>query len=204
MMCHLCSPSDFDEIPAELGSNFSSYSYERILPYFTKSQSHQPASAWPHAPHPARGKTGPVRIGYSWINELCASFVDACASLGVKKRMDLNVDEDGQGTLGVSRTTTFIHEGCEFVGGARVRTVSDFVHDAARVTSATSYLTPDVIKRPNLMITVNATVSRPSILRQQTAHIRSSYSALVFYSLPTPNRAPSVLSSRHSKSHGPH
>lgn len=109
-MCHACSPSDFDEL-ASLG--FKSFSYDNILPYFIKSQSHVPAQAWPHAPHPARGHSGPVKIGYSWLNELCGAFIDACAALGLKKRTDLNVDEDGQGTLGVSRTTTFIHEGCE-------------------------------------------------------------------------------------------
>lgn len=126
-MCHHCSPSDFDEI-ASLG--FPSFSYKSVLPYFTKSQSNIPSSAWPHAPHESRGLLGPVKVGYSFIGQLSLAFVKACGNLGMSIRDDLNRDGDGKGnpgssgTLGVSRTTTFISNGCKSALDERTRRVS--------------------------------------------------------------------------------
>lgn len=113
MMCHHCAPSDFDEIAALGFDNFSSATLE---PYFKKSQSHVESPAWPlrRAGKNAAPGDGPVQTGFSWINELCSAFVKACVRLGMEIRADVNDLSDGMGTMGVSRTKTFIHKGCEF------------------------------------------------------------------------------------------
>lgn len=118
MMAHHCAPSDFDEI-AELG--FDNFSSATLEPYFKKSQSHVESPAWPlrRAGKEANSSDGPVRTSYSWINELSAAFVKACGSIGMQIRADVNDVSDGVGTMGVSRTKTFIHKGCECSRSAR-------------------------------------------------------------------------------------
>ncbi|ORY57716.1 hypothetical protein BCR35DRAFT_309616 [Leucosporidium creatinivorum] len=141
MMCHHCSPSDFDEI-ASLG--FPSFSSASLEPYFAKSQSHIESTSWPLNKPDDKASvtgTGPVKTGYSWINELCLAFVHACGAVGMEVRADLNDAKEGKGTLGATRTKTFIEGG-------------------SRVSAATAYLTPDVIARPNLTVSVGATVTR--------------------------------------------
>lgn len=122
MMCHHCSPSDFDEIPSLLGASYSSFSSSSLAPYFLKSQSHVESPSWPlrraGTQTQAAEGDGPVKTGFSWINDLCAAFVRSCGKLGMQVRGDVNDTSEGLGTMGVSRTKTFIHQGCELLRNA--------------------------------------------------------------------------------------
>ncbi|KAK4700967.1 hypothetical protein P7C70_g5273, partial [Phenoliferia sp. Uapishka_3] len=144
MICHHSAASDFDEWES-LGA--SGWSYSSLLPYFFKSQTLNPHKEWPLSPHPnaseARGKSGPVNVGYAHLSPMTSAFMRACGALGIKIRKDLNTDGEGEvrGTLGVSRTQTCIHGG-------------------ERVSTATAYLTEAVVSRPNLTIATGATVTR--------------------------------------------
>lgn len=112
--CHHSSPSDFDEWET-LGN--PGWNYASLLPYFKKSQSLVPSEAWPNAkivdPKHRRGRTGPLKVGYSFISALSSAFITASGALGIKIRDDLNTDYEGSGTLGISRAQTFISEGCQ-------------------------------------------------------------------------------------------
>ncbi|KAK4056069.1 hypothetical protein OIO90_002800 [Microbotryomycetes sp. JL221] len=140
MMCHWCSPSDFDEIVELTG--FQAFAYDKLLPYFTKSQTSTDHPNWKVKEYAARGRTGPVRTGYFYpLNVLSQAFIDACVKVGVKRRDCINTNDDGQGTMGTSRIATLIDKG-------------------SRVSTSIAYLTPDVIARPNLTVVSGATVTR--------------------------------------------
>lgn len=164
--CHHCAPSDFDEWEADNPG----WNYASLLPYFAKSQTLVPSSSWPVKPHPdvqqARGTTGPLKAGYSYLSGMSAAFITACGSLGVKIRDDINTDGDGSaepagaGTLGVTRSQTLINDGGKLVPPVFDSCANGSAY-AERVSTATGYLTKEVLARQNLHVATGATVSVP-------------------------------------------
>jgi choline dehydrogenase len=76
-------PSDFDDWAA--GGN-AGWSFEEVLPYFKKIESH------PLGDTPYHGSDGPIRITRTKdrIHPVCTAFLDACDSLGYARNDDFN------------------------------------------------------------------------------------------------------------------
>ena len=75
-------PLDYDTW-GQLGNR--GWSYERVLPYFKKSENYEPGG------DDSRGKGGPLNVAeMRETNELCDAFVDAAEASGYPKNKDYN------------------------------------------------------------------------------------------------------------------
>ncbi|KAG8966798.1 hypothetical protein FRC03_011321 [Tulasnella sp. 419] len=144
MMFHFGTPEDYDEwdqIAKRIDSTSGAedWGYQEMKKYFLKMER--------YVPHPdvpidttERGKNGPVQSGYhGYFSKFGAAFLKSCEAVGIPMVDDINTSK---GTLGVTRTPTYID--------SRGR----------RVTVESSYLTPDVLSRPNLKVAIGAHVKR--------------------------------------------
>jgi choline dehydrogenase len=141
MMYNKGAPDDYDEWE-RLGSK--GWAYKDVAPYLKKAENfRQPKngderklSAEDLAQH---GRGGPWEISYSCQGEVTKVFPDACAAVGIPKASDVNTD---RGILGATAVQTFIDS------------------SGQRASSATAYLTADVVMRPNLKIASGQNVTR--------------------------------------------
>jgi choline dehydrogenase len=145
MICHHGSPSDYDEWAAAGEPGSEEWSFANLRKYFLKFENHIPHPKFP-VDISLRGTSGPVTTGYfgNFAN-ITSKFVEACTRIGIPRNPDFNTIN---GTMGVNKLMTYIDS------------------NGHRVTAETSYLTPAVLSRPNLMIVTGAQVTR--ILFEET------------------------------------
>ncbi|KAF8969203.1 hypothetical protein BDZ97DRAFT_1796561 [Flammula alnicola] len=129
---------DFDQWAAYM--NDDSWAWKNISQYFRKFESYQPHPSYPLVDATARGRSGPVTIGYfNTITEASKTFVHACVGVGIKLTHDFNGKD---GTMGVGRVMTYVDKWYK------------------RVSAESAYLTPEVLERKNLTVGIHATATR--------------------------------------------
>ncbi|OZJ06716.1 hypothetical protein BZG36_00367 [Bifiguratus adelaidae] len=142
MMYHRGPASDFDQW-AEMTDD-PAWSFERVLPYFKRSEGFFPPNYPPMAKASPdsgmHGYKGPWKVSYSYLHPICEGFVKACQTAGLR----LNNDFNGRyGTLGVGRIQTFIDQ------------------EAVRSNTSRAYLGHKAIQnRKNLTVITNVIVSK--------------------------------------------
>jgi len=135
------APSDYDEWADILGESkdTSAWSYKNFHKYFLKFEKFVPHPDFP-LDTSLRGSSGPVEIGYNGnFSPISLQFLEACEQVGIPRVPDVNTPK---GTMGATKTMTYIDS------------------NGRRVTTQSAYLTSDVLKRPNLKVVVNATVTK--------------------------------------------
>ncbi|OAA60822.1 Glucose-methanol-choline oxidoreductase [Cordyceps fumosorosea ARSEF 2679] len=141
MMYHHGSPSDYDEWASDaprLGCK--GWSYADLAPYFRRMENFTANPARPAIDLSHRGTGGEWQTGYSALSPMVeGGFLPACADAGIAASPDINT---AAGTLGVTRFQTFIDSRGE------------------RSSMATAFLTPEVLRRPNLYVGCRAHVTR--------------------------------------------
>ncbi|THU90831.1 GMC oxidoreductase, partial [Dendrothele bispora CBS 962.96] len=135
LIYHRCSPEDFEEW-AQLGN--IGWSYEDVLPYFLKAEGFSASTSNTPKEH---GTEGPWKIGYqhhppAGIHRV---IMETCKTLGVPILDDLCTSS---GTMGAADALTFTDP------------------SGKRSSTATAYLTPDVLSRSNLFVLVNCVVEQ--------------------------------------------
>jgi len=140
MMYHHCAPSDYDEWAKSEQDGASKWSYENMRPYFNKFEKYVPSKQHPDVDISVRGTSGPVQVGYfGHYAAICSAFNDACVKAGIPYSPDVNTP---LGTLGVTKIMTYIDS------------------KGQRVSTESSYLTAEVLKRPNLTVATCVQVTR--------------------------------------------
>ncbi|GBE80631.1 Pyranose dehydrogenase 1 [Sparassis crispa] len=137
LIYHHCAPEDFDEW-ARNGA--TGWSFDDLRPYFRKSEKYTPNPLFPDVKSTDRGSTGPWQTTHTSdaapINTL---IIEACESMGVPYNGDLNT---ARGTLGIAHFSGIVDR------------------KGQRSSTASAYLTKDVLSRPNLTVAVNTTVDK--------------------------------------------
>ncbi|EFY93684.1 hypothetical protein J3459_022368 [Metarhizium acridum] len=138
MIYHHCSASDFDEWVAVHGCH--GWGYQDLAPHFRSLEKFTPNPARPAIDAANRGDAGKWQTGYSWLSQIVEDgFLPACDDAGIPPNSDINTKD---GSLGVTRLQTFIDA------------------KGQRSSLATAFLTPDVLRRPNLYVACGAQVTR--------------------------------------------
>lgn len=142
MILHHAAPSDYDEWPKFLGKtkDNSIWSYAGLKKYFSKFETFVPHKDHPDVDVSERGSSGPMKSGFFGHNSyITQQFIRACDLAGIPAIPDVNTSK---GTMGATKSMTFIDS------------------KGRRVTTENSYLTPDVLGRPNLRVVTSATVTK--------------------------------------------
>ncbi|KAK0460401.1 GMC oxidoreductase [Desarmillaria tabescens] len=138
LIYHRCAPEDFDEWQ-RLGAE--GWSYKDLLPYFRKAETFNPDRRRPDVKISDHGVTGPWQTGPQHfppapIHEV---LVETCKALNIPFISDTSSES---GTLG---STEFVS--CTDKNGKRS-------------SSATAYLPPSVLARPNLTVATHTMVEK--------------------------------------------
>ncbi|KAE9398602.1 GMC oxidoreductase [Gymnopus androsaceus JB14] len=131
-----CSPADFSEWVKEGATGWDA---EEMKKYFIKSEKYNPNPDFPEIDTEIHGKSGTVATRCGPIAPVVKQIIDACVNVGIPHIPDMNADA---GPVGVSH----------FIGSVGP--------NGERSSAATSYLTDDVLRRPNLTIAVQTVVSK--------------------------------------------
>lgn len=138
MMYHHASNSDFDEWANEMGCK--GWGYSDLAPYFRRMENFTANPQRPAINMEHRGTGGEWQTGHSWLSPIVEDgFMKACEEVGIPANEDINTPG---GTMGVTRFMTFID------------------NKGQRSSMATAFLTPEVMKRPNLYVACHAHVTR--------------------------------------------
>ncbi|KAJ7430523.1 GMC oxidoreductase [Mycena galericulata] len=137
---HCGAPSDYDEWVSTGLEGSGEWSYQNLRKYFLRFEKFASSTEHPAVDNTLRGLSGPVTTGFfSYCSSFTPKFISACFGAGIPSRADFNTPA---GTLGAGKFMTYIDaKGC-------------------RVTTESAYLTPQVLKRKNLHILTNTTVTR--------------------------------------------
>ncbi|KZT24059.1 GMC oxidoreductase [Neolentinus lepideus HHB14362 ss-1] len=136
MMFQHCSPSDFDEWEKK---GAKGWDYQSIYPYFIKAEKFTPNVLFPETKLEERGDKGLWKTSYAHLAPICKGFIDAAQQVGLKYNPDINTP---RGSLGVTKFVTSIDS------------------KGRRSSSATAYLTKDVLARKNLAVLIGTTTTR--------------------------------------------
>lgn len=138
MMYHHCAPSDYDEWASKFGCE--GWSYKDLAPFFRDMETFTANPERPAIDSQHRGNSGPWQTGYSWLSEIGEKgFLPACEEAGIPYNPDVNTPA---GTLGATRFQSCIDD------------------KGQRSSTATAYLSPEVLERPNLHVACNALASK--------------------------------------------
>ncbi|KAF8270546.1 alcohol oxidase [Lactarius quietus] len=138
---HHGNPSDFDEWARLGGVGAEAWAYKDFRKYFLRFERFVPNRSYPVV-ESERSSNGPIEVGFHSNQSVFAKlFIDACGRVGIPYRADFNTPNGTCGVAKVSRLTYIDSRRC-------------------RVTTETAYLTPSVLSRPNLTVSVNAPVTR--------------------------------------------
>ncbi|KAF7362284.1 Dehydrogenase str4 [Mycena venus] len=129
-MYHRCSPEDFS---AWVDEGAKGWDYETMKPYFRKAEKYTPHSGYPNLDPALHGTEGPAVTSHGTLAPITKEILQASINVGIRHVHDFNTDA---GPTGV---------------GLFVRNVFP---NGKRVSSATGYLTPAVMRRPNLTVAV--------------------------------------------------
>ncbi|KAF8481381.1 alcohol oxidase [Gautieria morchelliformis] len=139
-MFHAGAPTDYDEWADGGQEGAKGWSYQELRRYFLKFENFAPHARYPSVDVSKRGTGGPVRTGYfGYMSKASSKWIESCVNMGIPLNPDVNTPA---GTLGVTKVLTYIDD----VG--------------RRVSTETAYLTPEVLRRPNLKVAVDAHVTR--------------------------------------------
>ncbi|OCH93152.1 GMC oxidoreductase [Obba rivulosa] len=134
---HHCAPEDFDDWE-KIGA--AGWGYKDMRPYLLKAEKYLPNPAFPNVKVDNRGSSGHIFTRKSEdaapVNKV---IIEACGKLGIPYTEDLNTPS---GTLGAT----------EFIGTIDTT--------GKRSSTASAYLTPSVLARPNLTVGINVRVER--------------------------------------------
>lgn len=141
---HRCSPEDFSEWVKE---GATGWSYDEMKKYFAKAAKFiRPAR--PVADLTTSGPAGVLSVCFPKPAPIMEKIIDACNALGIPKTSDFNTDN---GTLGVGFFQATVDE------------------NGRRSSSATAYLTDDVLSRPNLTIGVHVMAEKISMEKSESS-----------------------------------
>ncbi|KAJ7876158.1 GMC oxidoreductase, partial [Mycena olivaceomarginata] len=129
-MYHRCAPEDFS---AWVNEGAKGWDYENMKPYFRKAEKYTPHSGYPNINPELHGTDGPATTSHGTLAPISKDILQASINVGIPYVPDFNTDA---GPTGV---------------GLFVRNVTP---NGKRVSSATGYLTPAVMRRPNLTVAV--------------------------------------------------
>ncbi|EPQ58672.1 alcohol oxidase [Gloeophyllum trabeum ATCC 11539] len=132
MMYQHCSPSDFDRWPR-------GWRYQDFSPYFRKAERFTPHVLYPEVRLDERGDKGLWQTSYSYLAPVCGAFIEAAKQVGLAYNPDINTP---RGSLGVTKFVTSIDA------------------QGRRSSSATAYLSDEVLARENLTVLINTTTTR--------------------------------------------
>ncbi|KAF7365330.1 Dehydrogenase str4 [Mycena venus] len=127
---HRCSPEDFS---AWVNEGAKGWDYETMKHYFRKAEKYTPHSDYPNLDPALHGTEGPAVTSHGIVAPITKEILQASINVGIPHVHDFNTDA---GPTGV---------------GLLVRNVFP---NGKRVSSATGYLTPAVMRRPNLTVAV--------------------------------------------------
>lgn len=149
MMYHRGPAGDYDDW-AELSGN-QDWSYDKLLPYFKRSEGFQMDTVgskegcaknhFTTTPDPKyHNVNGEWKTGYAnYFHGVSELFIDACRAVG----FPLNKDFNAESTSGVGRVQTFISSG-----------------NGVRSSTARAFLTKDVLARDNLDVVIGVTARK--------------------------------------------
>ncbi|KAI0632955.1 GMC oxidoreductase [Trametes polyzona] len=135
MIYHRGDPADFDAWERQ---GAKGWGYEALKKYFIKSQRYIPQASHT-VDESIQGSNGPWVHTHVPTAPVCSKILEAAEKVGVPLRDDFNT---GDNTIGAGPFLAAIDEKHE------------------RGSSATAYLTPDVLQRPNLTVAVTITTER--------------------------------------------
>ncbi|KZT23602.1 GMC oxidoreductase [Neolentinus lepideus HHB14362 ss-1] len=135
---HHCAPegTDFDNW-VRLG--IIGWGYQDLSPYFLKAENYTPASDDTDVDTSLRGTSGPWQTRRCKALPICQAIMHSCEALGIPSSKDFNTNK---GTMGVGKFTSFVDRRGE------------------RSSTATAYLTSDVLSRTNLTVLIRTSVER--------------------------------------------
>ncbi|KAL1743973.1 GMC oxidoreductase [Schizophyllum fasciatum] len=145
---HRCAPEDFD---AWERGGAKGWGYAEMERYFLKSERYLPHSDFPNVDASQHGSSGPVYTSHGLLavrpflgavlgsRPILEDTIEACKLLGIPYSQDMNTRS---GTLGVSRVVSAVDP------------------KGNRDSTATGYLTREVLARPNLTVAVGAIAER--------------------------------------------
>ncbi|KAF8516688.1 alcohol oxidase [Hysterangium stoloniferum] len=137
---HAGAPSDYDEWAASFDEGAEGWADKEFRKYFLKFEKFTPHDEYPNVDVKMRGANGPVNVGYfGYCSNATKKWIEACVNMGIPANPDINTPA---GTLGVTKVLTYIDK------------------NGTRVTSESSYLTVDVLKRPNLKVAIHSHVTK--------------------------------------------
>ncbi|KAI0634450.1 GMC oxidoreductase [Trametes polyzona] len=137
LIYHHCSPEDFDEW-VSLGA--AGWSYADLAPYFKKSEKFTPSTKYKDVDMSTRGLQGVWQTRHSpEVAPIDNYAIEACQNLGIPYVGDINTSK---GTMGVTRLTGNINA------------------KGQRESTATAYLTDEVLSRPNLTVATTVLVEK--------------------------------------------
>ncbi|KAH7928995.1 GMC oxidoreductase [Leucogyrophana mollusca] len=143
-----CSPSDFDEWETK---GATGWNYNALAPYLRKSEKFTPHPAHPDVRPEDRGDNGVWQTSYGYAHTICDRWMDAAVAVGVPRNPDLNTV---RGSIGVSKFVTFVDQ------------------KGQRSSTATAFLSKDVLRRKNLTVITNTLTTR--ILFSPDARLRAT------------------------------
>ncbi|KZV65546.1 GMC oxidoreductase [Peniophora sp. CONT] len=145
---HYGDPADYDEWAKLGGPGAESYAYKDFRKYFMKFERFTPSKIHPEVLPADRGASGLVNVGFHGNDSLITQcFIKACQQIGIPRVPDLNTMKGSKGVAKFSLLTYNL-------------SVTYIDAKGRRVTTENSYLTPDVLGRPNLTVAVGASVTK--------------------------------------------
>ncbi|KAL1937412.1 hypothetical protein VTO73DRAFT_13748 [Trametes versicolor] len=135
MIYHRCDTADFDDWERQ---GAQGWGYESLKKYFLKAQRYVPRAA--HAIDAShQGSDGPWVHTHVPTAPICSKILEAAENLGLPLPDDFNAPDSS-------------------IGAGPFVAAVDEKHE--RSSSATAYLTPEVLKRPNLTVAISVTTEK--------------------------------------------
>ncbi|KZT24121.1 GMC oxidoreductase [Neolentinus lepideus HHB14362 ss-1] len=136
LLHHHSAPEDYDNW-VKLG--MTGWGYNDLLPYFRKAENYTPSASHPDVDVSLHGSSGPWHTRQADLPPVCHAIVESCEKIGIPYSKDFNTKA---GTIGAANFIEFVDQKGE------------------RSSTATAYLTPDVLSRPNLTVLVETSTER--------------------------------------------
>ncbi|KZO91400.1 GMC oxidoreductase [Calocera viscosa TUFC12733] len=131
--------SDYDQWTKE---GVTGWTFSDLKPIFRLLEDHVPRDST-QTPHSARGVGGPRSTGYGNLSPICSAYLQAATKVGIKYNRDVNT---GENPLGGTEVMTFVS--------------TQGASKGQRSSSATAFLTEDVLRRSNLTVLCETSVLR--------------------------------------------
>ncbi|CAK5268208.1 unnamed protein product [Mycena citricolor] len=172
-MAQYGAPGDFDEWGALMKDE--SWSWRNLQQYFQKFEKYLPDAAFPDVETSERGSSGPMRVGYfNTVSAHSKAFLTACEQVGIPNIPDFNTSKGPVGASRVSSIPTIRsvlqadYLGSSVSFSARTQPQMELIHalvtyideQGTRVSTESAYLTPEVLRRPNLKVAIHATATK--------------------------------------------